>query len=109
LQALLTLVFVLPFNFFLFRIVPGNPAEMLLRGHSISTAGVRALEQQLGLNQPIPQQFVTYITQTLQGHLGISYFNNQPVATNISQRIWPTILLVGSSTIASTIIGLLIG
>lgn len=109
LQALLTLVFVLVFNFFLFRIVPGNPAELLLRGHSISTAGVRALEKQLGLNQPIPQQFVTYVTQTLQGHLGISYFNSQPVVANIGQRVWPTVLLVGSSTIASTIIGLLIG
>ncbi len=110
LQALLTLVFVLAFNFFLFRVVPGDPAALLLRNHTgISASAVAQLRKELGLDQPLPQQFVTYTRETLQGHLGISYFFNAPVSQKIVQRIWPTLLLVGLSTIASTVIGLIIG
>ena len=43
------------------------------------------------------------------GDLGISYKYRQPVTTVIADRIWPTILLVGISTILSTVIGLWIG
>jgi peptide/nickel transport system permease protein len=109
-QALLTLAFVLAFNFFLFRGI-GNPLNQLLRGArgGISPQALAQLEKDLGLNLPLPQQFIHYIGQTLQGHLGYSYFYNIPVRTVIAQRIWPTLLLVGTSTIASTLIGIWIG
>jgi peptide/nickel transport system permease protein len=109
-QALLTLAFVLAFNFFLFRGI-GDPLNQLLRGArgGISPAALEQLQKELGLNLPLPQQFVHYLGQTLQGHLGISYFYNIPVRTVIAQRVWPTILLVGTSTIASTVIGIWIG
>jgi peptide/nickel transport system permease protein len=109
-QALLTLAFVLAFNFFLFRGI-GDPLNQLLRGArgGISPAALARLQRELGLNLPLPQQFLHYLGQTLQGHLGLSYFYNIPVRTVIAQRVWPTILLVGSSTIASTVIGIWIG
>jgi peptide/nickel transport system permease protein len=96
-QALLTLAFVLAFNFFLFRGI-GNPLNQLLRGArgGISPQALAQLEADLGLNLPLPQQFIHYIGQTLQGHLGYSYFYNIPVRTVIAQRIWPTLLLVGN-------------
>jgi peptide/nickel transport system permease protein len=109
LQALLTLVFVLAFNFFLFRGV-GDPATQLLRGHTgISRHAVEELKRQLGLSLPLPQQFVHYVNETLRGHLGYSYFYNLPVSQAIAARIWPTILLIGLSTLASTLIGIWIG
>ena len=109
-QALLTLLFVLAFNFFLFRGI-GDPLTQFLRGArgQLSPQALRALQAELGLNLPLPQQFVHYLIQTLQGHLGISYFYNIPVRTVIAQRIWPTLLLVGTSTIGSTVIGIWIG
>ncbi|MDP9243257.1 MAG: ABC transporter permease [Actinomycetota bacterium] len=109
-QALLTLAFVLAFNFFLFRGI-GDPLNQLLRGArgGISPAALERLQKELGLNLPLPQQFVHYLGQTLQGHLGLSYFYNIPVRTVIAQRIWPTVLLVGTSTIASTVFGIWIG
>jgi peptide/nickel transport system permease protein len=109
-QALLTLAFVLAFNFFLFRGI-GNPLTELLRGArgGIKPAQLAQLERELGLNLPLPQQFIHYVGQTLQGHLGYSTFYNVPVRTVIAQRIWPTLLLVGTSTIASTLIGIWIG
>jgi peptide/nickel transport system permease protein len=109
LQAVLTLAFVLAFNFFLFRGV-GDPVTQLLRGHSgISRQAVAQLQHQLGLDLPLPRQFLHYVKETLQGHLGYSYFYNLPVSQVIAGRIWPTILLIGLSTLASTALGIWIG
>jgi peptide/nickel transport system permease protein len=109
LQALLTLAFVLAFNFFLFRAV-GDPVTQLLRGHTgISAKAVEDLKRQLGLDLPLPAQFVHYVKETLQGHLGYSYFYNLPVSQVIAERVWPTLLLVGLSTLASALIGVWIG
>jgi peptide/nickel transport system permease protein len=109
-QALLTLAFVLVFNFFLFRVMPGDPITLLLRGSgAITPETIAELEEDLGLNQPLPQQFVTYVGDTLTGNFGVSLASGEPVAERIGERIWPTVLLVGTSTIASLLIGLIIG
>jgi peptide/nickel transport system permease protein len=109
-QALLTLGFVLVFNFILFRVMPGNPITLLLRGSGAITPQVIAdLERDFGLDQPLPQQFVTYAADTLTGNFGVSLANGEAVTSRIGDRIWPTILLIGASTIASAAIGLVIG
>lgn len=111
LQAFLTLVFVIVFNFVLFRVIPGDPAAELLRGTSaFNPDNVEQLQQDLGLDRPLPQQFLFYVADTAQLNFGESFFGRgAPVAEVIGQNIWPTVLLVGLSTIASTIIGLIIG
>ena len=58
-QAFLTLVFVIAFNFFLFRVVPGDPAALLLRGTAaFNPDNVEQLREDLGLNEPLPGQFL---------------------------------------------------
>jgi peptide/nickel transport system permease protein len=110
LQALLTLGFVLVFNFLLFRVMPGDPATLLLRGTgALDRETIEQLESDLGLDQPLPQQFVTYLGDTLRGNFGVSLASGRPVTEMVGDRIWPTLLLVGTSTIASAAIGLLIG
>jgi peptide/nickel transport system permease protein len=108
-QALLTLVFVLVFNFFLFRVIPGNPAQILARNKLLPIDSVRELERDFGLDKPLPQQFTIYVEDTLRGNLGISYTFRRPVSEVIRERIWPTLLLVGVSTAFSTVVGLLVG
>lgn len=108
-QALLTLGFVLVFNFFLFRVLPGNPAQILARNKLLPVAAVRELERDFGLHEPVAKQFVNYVGDTVRGNLGISYTFRLPVREVIASRIWWTVLLVGVSTIGSTVIGLLIG
>jgi peptide/nickel transport system permease protein len=109
-QALLTLAFVLVFNFFLFRVMPGDPITLLLRGSgAITPETIAELEEDLGLDQPLPQQFVTYVEDTLTGNFGVSLASGTHVAERIGERIWPTVLLVGTSTIASLLFGLIIG
>ena len=107
-QAFLTLAFVLAFNFFLFRGL-GHPVSLLLHGHaSLTPSAIADLKQQLGLDLPLPQQFLHYINETLHGNLGYSY-DGTPVSTVIASKTWPTLLLIGLSTIASIVIGIWVG
>lgn len=110
-QAVLTLAFVMVFNFFLFRVIPGDPAALLLRGTSaFNPENVEQVQEELGLDRPLPQQFLVYLENTVTLSFGESFvLRGQDVAEVISERIWPTLLLVATSTIASAVIGLIIG
>jgi peptide/nickel transport system permease protein len=107
--AVLSLAFVLVFNFFLFRVLPGDPAKNLTRNRLIPAEQVEALRESFGLGKPLSHQFATYVRDILSGDLGISYKFRRPVSDVIAERIGPTVLLVGLSTILSTVIGLYIG
>ena len=107
--GVLSLTFVLVFNFFLFRILPGDPATSLPRNLYVPADQVAAITKRFGLDQPLPQQFWHYVNATLHGDLGISYKYQQPVSSLIGERLWPTILLVGLSTVLSAVIGLWLG
>jgi peptide/nickel transport system permease protein len=108
-QSLLTLAFVLVFNFFLFRILPGDPAKLLARSRRLPADAVRKLEEQFGLSQGLGAQFVKYVRETFSGNLGISFQYRRPVTTLIWERLPYTLLLVGTATVICTIIGLWIG
>jgi peptide/nickel transport system permease protein len=110
-QAFLTLAFVMVFNFFLFRVIPGDPAALLLRGTSaFNPDNIEALSRDLGLDRPLPEQFLVYVQDTVTLNFGDSFFlRGQDVREVISDRVWPTLLLVATSTIASAAIGLIIG
>lgn len=107
--ALVTLIFVLAFNFLLFRVLPGNPAQILARNKLLPQEAVEQLEADFGLHEPLISQFGLYVEDTVTGNFGISYTFREPVGGLIAERIWPTVLLIGVSTIGATIIGLLIG
>ena len=109
LGAVLSLAFVLVFNFFLFRVLPGDPAKNLTRNRLVPAEQVQVLRESFGLGRPLPQQFASYVRDTLRGDLGISYKFRRPVSEVIGERIWPTVLLLGLSTMLSTVIGLWIG
>jgi peptide/nickel transport system permease protein len=111
LQALLTLAFVMLFNFFLFRVIPPDALELYARSTApLTAANIEELTKDLGLDEPLPQQFLIYAQDTLTLNLGDSFsLQGQDVKLAIYQRIWPTLLLVATSTIASVAIGLLIG
>lgn len=109
LGALGSLLFVLIVNFFLFRVLPGDPARSLTRGRVVSKEQLDAFSAQYGLDQPLPQQFWTYLKNTAQGDLGVSIRYNVPVSELIVDRMWPTIALVGVSTLLATVIGVYLG
>jgi peptide/nickel transport system permease protein len=109
LQALATLLFVLTFNFFLFRVLPGDPIGLLARSQRLTDADIAEQRATLGLDQPLPQQYVTYVGQTMTGNLGVSLRTTKPVTEIILSRLGTTLLLVGLGTLFATVLGVLIG
>ena len=94
--AIVTLLFVLVFNFFLFRIA-GDPIKDLIRGNPhLNAAGREKLIEQRGLRESYPTQFRLYVEQTLQGDLGNSFKTNQRVTTMIRAALPNTLILVGT-------------
>jgi peptide/nickel transport system permease protein len=112
LQAFFTLIFVLCFNFFLFRIMPGDPVRLLAKekGIHLTAAAQAALAHDLGLDLPLPTQFVHYLNDTVHGHLGDSFIYPGQTVTSVFLRfLWPTFILVGTATVLMTVIGLYLG
>lgn len=103
------LVFVLITNFFLFRVLPGDPARAFGRGRFTTQEQIDEFNATYGFGQPLGEQFVTYLKNILAGDLGLSVSTRAPVAELIADRIWPTLLLVGTSTLLATLIGVWLG
>lgn len=104
-----SLAFMLVLNFFLFRVLPGDPVRTLARNRLVSQKQIDELTATLGLDQPLHVQFVTYLQNTFTGELGLSFKYRVPVSELIVDRLWPTIVLVGTGTVLATLIGIWIG
>jgi peptide/nickel transport system permease protein len=102
-------LFVLVLNFFLFRILPGDPERTFIRLQRISPSQIEAVKEEFGLDRPLWIQFFDYLGDTARGELGISYVFSRPVSEVIATALWPTILLVGVSTLLATVVGTLMG
>src|SRR5919112_1004856 len=73
LQAAGTLLFVLVLNFFLFRILPGDPERTFIRLQRISPSQIEEVKREFGLDRPLWVQFFDYLVDTARGELGVSY------------------------------------
>jgi peptide/nickel transport system permease protein len=109
LAALATLAFVICFNFFLFRVVEGDPVANLFRGKNLTLEQRKEIRREFGLDGSKGEQFVRYLEQTARLNFGRSYATNRPVMSDIRERAWPTIALVGISSLLSAVFGVLIG
>jgi peptide/nickel transport system permease protein len=111
LQALFTIVMIVLLNFVLFRMMPGSPERILFRNPNLTQEALAAIRERWGLDQPLfPDQFFAYIVATLQGDLGDSYkFIGQPVIEVISERFWPTMILLGLGEVIAVVGGLALG
>ncbi|HVQ88488.1 MAG TPA: ABC transporter permease [Actinomycetes bacterium] len=107
--AVVTLFFVLTFNFFLFRVMPGDPAALLARSQRLTADEIAQQRALFGLDDPLLVQYWNYLKETLTGHLGSSYLSGRPVLETIGIYMWPTILLVGVGTGLAVIFGVLFG
>lgn len=96
------------FVFLLLRLSPGDPAA-IMAGDVATPENIAAIRADLGLDRPIPEQFVTWISQLAQGDLGKSVLSKQPVATMIGQRLEPTISLAIVTLIFSILVAVPIG
>jgi peptide/nickel transport system permease protein len=107
--AVASFIMLLVLGFIIFSLMPSNPVAALTRGRPTSPAQLAFLRKQLGVDQPLLERFWQFVLHTLQGNLGYSWQFQQPVSSLVASRLWPTLLLMGSSTIISVAIGLWLG
>ena len=108
--AVVSLLLVVVLGFFLFRVLPGDPVQTMTRGQvNVTPQQIAAMRARLGLDKPLAVQFVDYLRDLLHGDFGTSYMYQQPVGTLILQRLWPTVLLVGTATVLAAALGLWLG
>lgn len=107
LQAMMVLLFVALISFLIFRYV-GNPVESLL-GQEATVAQRAALEEALGLKDPIYEQYANFVLRALQFDFGNSYRGALPVAELIALRLPATLELAMTSAIFAVIFGVITG
>ncbi|MBO0603182.1 glutathione ABC transporter permease GsiC [Sporosarcina sp. E16_3] len=94
---------------FLFvHMIPGDPAR-LVAGEDATLADVEMVRKELGLDQPIVEQYVTYMKNLFKGDMGNSLKTNRPVSEEIGERFMPTFWLTVWSMAWAVIVGLVIG
>jgi len=90
-------------TFFLIRMIPGDPAHILL-GPRATPEAVQQLTERMGLDQPVLTQYLIYMKNLFQGELGHSIIIQQPVSTLIFERLDVTVFLVLYTTVLSVLI-----
>ncbi|MBE7528907.1 MAG: ABC transporter permease [Chloroflexi bacterium] len=125
----MTILFVITLNFFLFRVLPGDPARAGVRDPRLTREAVEAIRVRFGLDKPVincfqslnpmetgdcfinplDTQFFIYVGNLLQGELGISYHTNRPVADMLMEMLWNTLLLIGLGQILAIVLGMSLG
>lgn len=78
--------------FLVLHLVPGNPAQVIA-GADAPPETVRAIERELGLDRPLPEQYARYLGRVLQGDLGQSLRSNRPVLDEVTDALPTTIQL----------------
>ena len=90
------------------RILPGNPARMAL-GPRATEEQVQELSRELGLDQPLHQQYVDYVQGLLVGDFGQSLVTRRPVVTDILENLPATLELITVSIVFTVLMGIPLG
>jgi len=108
LAGIAVVVGVVTLMFFLIRLAPGDPA-LLLVGPTATQEQLEEQRRAMGLDQPLPEQYATWLGRFIQGDWGSSIATGRPVGAMISQA-WPaTVSLVGLSLLLSYLLGIIVG
>ena len=107
--AAIAILAVAAFNFFLFRILPGDPARLLIPREAYDLPSVEQFRQAFHLDRPLYSQFAHFLIDTPRLRLGLSFAQKRPVTEVIAERIWPTLLLAGVGEVLAISIGLALG
>ena len=109
LKSLGTIFLALTIDFYLFRILPGDPASMIARDARLTPDQMAILRASFGIDKPLYEQYGIFIANTLKLNLGLSFFYKVPVSDLLFERLANTLYLVGLGTLASMAIGLVLG
>ncbi len=94
--------------FLMLRLTPGDPAAVIA-GDNATSEQIAAIHARLGLDRPLPAQFLIWAGRLLHGDLGESFFFKMPVATLIAQRAGPTVALSVATIIVTVLTAVPLG
>jgi peptide/nickel transport system permease protein len=92
--------------FFFMYMLPGDPASVILAQSGGNAASIVALRQQLGLDDPLPVQYVRFLSHAIRGDLGTSIFLHRPVSQILLENLPDSVELALAATGAALLIGL---
>ena len=96
--------------FLMMHLIPGDPALAMLRGQpTVTEADIDRIRHQLGLDDPIPVQYLKYIGRALQGDFGESVHSHRPVLAMIGEQAWGTIQLALAAMLIAVTLGVILG
>lgn len=108
LTILVTLLGLLLLTFAIGRLMPVDPARLLV-GEDASQAAYEQAVVRLGLDKPVPEQFIRYVGDLLQGNFGVSLRTGQPVMTDIARALPATIELATFAVLLGAGLGIPLG
>jgi peptide/nickel transport system permease protein len=106
--TVLVLLGVATLVFSLIHLIPGDPAQAML-GEAASQKDVEELRMRLGLDRPLMDQYVTFLSGALKGNLGTSFRTGEPVTTQIMERMPATLELAAAAMIVAICVAIPLG
>ena len=96
--------------FLIMHLIPGDPALAMLRGQpTVTEADIDRVRHQLGLDDPLPVQYVKYISRAVRGDFGESVHSHRPVLEMIGEQAWSTVQLALAAMIVAVTMGVILG
>ena len=95
--------------FFVLHLAPGGPTDVYADNPSVSPAALENLKRELGLDQPLPLQYVRWLAAFARGEWGFSIRSGQPVLETALERVVPTLFLGGTSFVLALLLAIPLG
>lgn len=108
-QSVVLLVLVSIIGFAMLRLAPGSPLSAYALSPGMTQEDIARIKHQMGLDDPVPVQYVRWASGLAVGDWGTSYRNNEPVLSVIANRLPATLQLMGSAIAIAVVLGTLIG
>jgi peptide/nickel transport system permease protein len=108
-QSLVLLLLVSMVGFAVLNLAPGGPLSQYTLTPGMTQEALNRIAEQMGLNRPLPVQYLDWLWHLLRGDWGRSYRDSLPVLTIIGSHLFATLLLMGTSTALSIAVGAWVG
>lgn len=108
-QSIVLLAIVSFIGFFIIHLAPGGPLAQFVAIPGMTAADLERISEQMGLNRPLPIQYVEWIGRMLTGEWGRSYRDNTPVLSVIASHLGATLALMVAATLIAVLVGCWVG
>lgn len=108
LQAIGVIICISAITFFVLNVIPGDPVRAML-GDMADEQTVEQVRHSMGLDRPVPEQYLNWFVNMIHGDFGTSYTQNKPVVTLMATAFNVTVRLAGFAFLLALVSGLVIG